>query len=200
MNLASLAVRLRELFETLQESKTRPIILLVHDQEVTRSVLQCAGVDISQCQIGIQNLLHYQESEVCASWYPGLIILNILHIKDTLLASRQDRRSRSRSPRRDSKNNTGYKSLFPGDYTAQGSRKDYAYSRRSAGSFAPIYVIDVQSMYRRLMQTDGRGKDPPGKDVASTARELSLSGSKTGWCAGNECGCVTLLWKNIMIR
>jgi len=81
MKLASLAVRLRELFETLQELKSRPIILLVHDQELTRSVLQCAGVDISQCQIGIQNLLHYQESEVCASWCPGLIISNILHYR-----------------------------------------------------------------------------------------------------------------------
>ena len=64
MNLASLASRLRELFVTLQESATTPIILLVHDQDVTRSVLQCAGVDISQCQIGIQSLLYYQEPEV----------------------------------------------------------------------------------------------------------------------------------------
>jgi len=86
------------------------------------------------------------------------------------------------------------------DYAAQGSRKDYAYSRRSAGLYAPVYVIDVQSMYRRLIQTDGRGKNPPGKDVASTARELSLSENTTGRCGGNECGCVTLLWKNIMIR
>lgn len=64
MNLAGLASRLRELFMTLQESKTAPIVLLVHDQEVTKSVLQCAGVDVSHCQVGIQGLLDNEMTEV----------------------------------------------------------------------------------------------------------------------------------------
>jgi hypothetical protein len=57
MHLASLASRLKELFAALQESKSSPVILLVHDQEVTRSVLQCAGVDTSHCNFGIRDLL-----------------------------------------------------------------------------------------------------------------------------------------------
>lgn len=69
------------------------------------------------------------------------------------------------------------------------SHRDYVNHESQHGRlYPPIYVIDVQSMYRRLMQTDGRGKDPPGKDVASTARELLLPDSADGWCAGNECG------------
>jgi hypothetical protein len=66
MNLASLASRLKELFAALQESRSAPIILFVHDQDVTKSVLRCAGVDLSPCQIGIQSLLYYQIPEVSA--------------------------------------------------------------------------------------------------------------------------------------
>jgi len=162
----------------LQQSKSTPVILLVHDQEVTRSILQCAGVDISPCQIGIKSLLACQRP------------------KDNLRPVRQTRRSRSRSPRRDFQDDVEHKSPIGGnrsDHSRHGY-VDQAYGNREAGSYAPIYVIDVQSMYRRLMQTDGRGKDPPGKDVASTARELLLPDSPAGWCAGNECGILIDIW------
>lgn len=102
-------------------------------------------------------------------------------------SSRHGRRSRSRSPSRHPQTDAEHKPLSRGNYIDPRGSKDARGSQRLR-SYAPIYVIDVQSMYRRLMQTDGRGKDPPGKDVASTARELLLPGSTNGWCAGNECG------------
>ena len=131
------------------------------------------------------------------------MVSTILHIQDNLRLARQDGRSRSRSPHGDPKNDMEHKSPIRGnstnssrlDYTDHGSRKYHASNSRR---YAPIYVIDVQSMYRRLMQTDGRGKDPPGKDVDSTARELGLSSSTPRWCAGNECGCVALHGKKIV--
>lgn len=73
LNLASLASRLKELFVTLQESKTTPVILLVHDEELTKSVLRCARVDLSQCKIGIKNLLYHQDGEVSSPYLQHLV-------------------------------------------------------------------------------------------------------------------------------
>lgn len=73
LDRGALAARLKELFRALQESKSTPTILLIHDQEVTKSVLDCAGVDLSCCQMGILNLLHHNAVEVisfmyCCNW------------------------------------------------------------------------------------------------------------------------------------
>jgi hypothetical protein len=104
-------------------------------------------------------------------------------------------RSRSRSPYRRSQNDSypsasssrydyhsrrsppRSKDSYSGD--AKYNQRDHAVAR-GPEAFAPVYVVDVQQLFKKLMQTE-----VGTETIAAMARQLMLT-KERGCCAGNE--------------
>lgn len=54
--------------------------------------------------------------------------------------------------------------------------------------YAPVYIVDIQKLYARLMETDFSSST-----IAGIAEYLGLSDTH-GWCAGNESACVIVAY------
>jgi hypothetical protein len=101
---------------------------------------------------------------------------------------RRRSRSRSRSPSRpyNRSSNGSYPSASSSRYDYRSrrsppqSREPRGIGKRGPEAFAPVYVVDVQQLYRKLMQTDDGSES-----VASISQQLGLA-NEQGYCAGNE--------------
>ncbi|KAJ7198554.1 hypothetical protein GGX14DRAFT_700060 [Mycena pura] len=139
----ALAGRVQRFFGQFTRPTQHPAILLVHDEQLARNVLLSLGVDVSQWDPSLKNLLR--------------------HAQNDLRRRREDPRGRSASPR-------------PHDRSA---RRNSPPPRRL---YAPVYVVDVQSMFTTLFGTSDRSQSVP-----AIAKHLGiLPAEDKGWCAGNE--------------
>lgn len=104
------------------------------------------------------------------------------------------RDGRAASPRRNHGQNqykqeterrwSGSSQRDPGGNSHQG-----AVQKQPQRPYAPVYVVDVLSMYKTFMQT-GATTDPINDNVVLLAKKLDIGDvDKTNWwCAGDEAG------------
>lgn len=185
-------------------SDTHPTILLVHDEERSRNVLRNMGVDISAWQSGLKRLLGFEiphvRTEASSSRTSDPRRRPPDHSDNSPsffrggYDQRQHRsRSRSRSPSRPqyrvSKESYPSQYDYPhrppprsrDSYNARHNHHERAYPR-TPDAFAPVYVVDVQQLYKKLMQTDFGAEN-----VIAISRQLKLTNDDSvGCCAGNE--------------
>ncbi|KAG6830697.1 hypothetical protein H0H92_015173 [Tricholoma furcatifolium] len=153
------------------EGASAPIILLVHDEEVAMSILKACGVDTSNWKSGLKDILYNivsrNESRNRYSRQGDSGNRHDYHANNN--------RNRSRSPRRPSGSESGWRQ---GDFSPV--------SRRS---FAPVYVVDIKPYYSALMQTD-----VGSERVSRIASSLKLQ-DINGWCAGNDVVTILNIWR-----
>ncbi|KAI9065390.1 hypothetical protein FKP32DRAFT_1568081 [Trametes sanguinea] len=131
-----------------QEDSMPPKLVLVHDEKMTRCVLQSFGVDTSGWEIGIKALLHSPEARGSSGRY---------RYGDSKVDTRgwqRDRpRERSLSPRRgNSADSTGRPRSPP-------------IPQRPP----PAYIVDVRQMYQTMMQIPARDDS-----ILMTAKALAV--------------------------
>ncbi|TFK38439.1 hypothetical protein BDQ12DRAFT_683668 [Crucibulum laeve] len=173
---------LQPLFNDYVSDTDKPLILLVHEAETTLNVLKDFGIDISRWKLGIKDLAGpYQ--------HPSYTHNSSRSYGNDYNQRRNRPRSRSRSPRR---------------YEGHSSRRASYSSRRSphltysedhrprAQTYAPVYVVDVKLLYRRLMQTDDFAET-----TVNIARALDIA-DEPGWCAGNEAPLLIDIWRSMI--
>ncbi|KAG5641443.1 hypothetical protein DXG03_005217 [Asterophora parasitica] len=171
--------RVRELFSDERLSREKPTILLVHDEELTKNMLQNCGVNVSLWESGLEGFLG-------------------LHRR----GAHRDR-ERSRSPPRSyyhagpsSRSRHFSRRPSPGPTSGEYRRRTQSYSAN-----APVYVVDIKVQFMTLMQTA-----TSSESVTKIAKYLGLTqaecqaegeteeghtegqaeGQAEGWCAGNE--------------
>jgi hypothetical protein len=138
--------------------------LLVFGNDSIRDALRSLGVDTSNWEYGIGELLGYGEEQDITDSY--------LHQSSS---SGSYRRSHSPPPHRDHSPHTSRR------------RSPVPHHQRNP-SYAAVYVIDVQVMYACLMQ-----EQDPSISLQTVVKNL-LGTDVTGWCAGNECQYVIISW------
>lgn len=115
-------------------------------------------------------------------------------------------RSRSRSPSRPRISNESWTSASSSRYdhprrSPPRSQDSYGGTRhdqhdhvgvRRPEAFAPVYVVDVRQLYRKLMQTD-----VGAESVVVMSRRLGLTNDQ-GCCAGNEAVMLIEIWRSMI--
>jgi hypothetical protein len=144
--------------------------LLVFGNDSTRDTLRSLGVDTSNWESGIGELLGYTDEAVGeeqdgTDTYSNKPMDASLHQSSS---SGSYRRSHSPPPHRDHSPHTN-------------RRRSPVPRYQPNPSYAAVYVIDVQDMYACLMQ-----EHDPSISLEAVVRSL-LGTNVTGWCAGNEC-------------
>ncbi|KAF5375926.1 hypothetical protein D9615_008258 [Tricholomella constricta] len=190
-----ISARLKDFFSERMTS-TEPIILLVHDEELSKNMLTNCGIDISSWETGIRGLLGFQTTKVHNS-------RNDYHRQgDHRRDSHSyyhDRRTRPRSRSRSPPRTYGRQALPRSRTQSYGRSPPRAYSGTSGtsaepprGAHAPVYVVDIKQQFMKLMQTA-----TSSENVTEISKYLGLS-SAEGWCAGNESVMIIDIWRSMI--
>ncbi|PFH49636.1 hypothetical protein AMATHDRAFT_194582 [Amanita thiersii Skay4041] len=203
MDLASIGAKLKEV---INDKRTGPVVLLVHDEQITRNALRnLLGVDVSLWETGIKGLLGYPSKvkrEASPAGRYGVKRENGSYSSDPRVKREDDEysrranrpRSRSRSPKRGIKPDSDGPSTSSRHERRLSSPSRSRWGSGSSGSSGsahpPVYVIDVKLLYSKMMQSDYGGESV----VRMAQRFRQRDEGKDGWCAGNEAVMLLQLW------
>ncbi|KAI6152916.1 hypothetical protein EDD17DRAFT_1705389 [Pisolithus thermaeus] len=154
---SELPQRLRTLFDHDAKKSGTPLIVLCHDEEMTRGILERAGIDVSSYESGLSSLLPFCPAE-----------------------DKIGHRSRSRSPRRGSRSSVS-------DYRRDHSRESaetqkhgvQPRSHRGVVDYPTAYVVDMQKLVSALMESNAPNTTP------ETAKLLRIQ-TDTRTCGGDD--------------
>ncbi|KAF9467664.1 hypothetical protein BDZ94DRAFT_1248699 [Collybia nuda] len=186
-------LRVKQYFADKIGSNTHPTILLVHDRQTTLNFLKNCGVDTNNWELGIKGLLGFETFKKVKS-EPGLSRPNDPRRQQPTTSSsrhddykqRQHRpRSRSRSPRRSSE--SPYK-----PYRSPRRGPPSPRHRPGPRTHPPIYVIDIQELYMKLMQTQF------GSESVNAISKQFGQPDVAEWCAGNEAMHIIDIWRSMI--
>ncbi|KXN91338.1 hypothetical protein AN958_01313 [Leucoagaricus sp. SymC.cos] len=163
----------RQFFTTVAERNDVPTILLVHDEGLTRNVLRGLNIDTSEWESGIGQLLWPQATATSS------MTSNARPSSSNLDYERRKHRARDRSQSPIRSTRAGF------DGFARRSRK----SPPSPSRFAPVYIVDVQALYKSMM------KFLSDKHIGDIAHELGVLENGKTWCAGNEAVYIFDAWR-----
>ncbi|KAL0948217.1 hypothetical protein HGRIS_010823 [Hohenbuehelia grisea] len=183
--------RLNDLLRTTELGG--PILLLVHDEELTRNALRDLGIDSSQWESGIRKLLwtdrphdDYKDNRRYQS--------NDYYNRDT----KRYHRNRSRSPQRSGNNyhpHTRDYHKYKEESPSRAGPSNYgSYSRNS---YAPVYVVDIQQSFIKLFQTKTNSAGVRTMAKALVLLEGDNDGPEDGWCAGTESRQIIEVWRSM---
>ncbi|KAJ7032728.1 hypothetical protein C8F04DRAFT_1106341 [Mycena alexandri] len=165
------AEKVRTFFGTATQPARGPLVLLVHDKANALAVLTSLGVDVSRWDSELKNLIRVQQTA--------------------------EPRRDSRDPRRPYHDSRGSGRDFRRSYGGDSRRRSaspgpHDPSRRKVSpppppppprQFAPVYIVDVQSMFRTMLGTHDDSESVP----AIIERLMLRDVPPKGFCAGNEC-------------
>ncbi|KAJ7188862.1 hypothetical protein C8R46DRAFT_1341513 [Mycena filopes] len=161
------AEKVRAFVEEATQPTLGPLVLLVHDKDNAIAVLTSLGVDVSRWDYELKNLIRVPQPA------PR---------RDESRRESMDPRRDSRDPRRPSADPRRGRSASPGPYDR--SRRPRSHSPPRQRQYAPVYVVDVQSLVRTMLSThDGSATVPEMIERL----QLRLNNPPKGFCAGNEC-------------
>ncbi|KAJ7736883.1 hypothetical protein B0H16DRAFT_1572962 [Mycena metata] len=154
-------------FGTVTQPAPGPLVLLVHDKTNALAVLTSLGVDVSRWDSELKNLIRVQQTA------------------DPRRNSRDPRRAYhdSRESGRDARrsyDDSRRRSASPGRYDRSRRRESPPPPPRQ---FAPVYIVDVQSMFRTMLGTHDDSESVPAIIERLRLRDVPPE----GFCAGNEC-------------
>ncbi|KAI6001785.1 hypothetical protein EDD15DRAFT_2227499 [Pisolithus albus] len=164
---SELPQRLRALFDHDAQKSGMPLIVLCHDEEMTRGILERAGIDVASYESGLSSLLPFCPAEDKIGY-----------------------RSRSRSPQRGARRST---SAYRGDHsrsTEIQNRGVQPNSHRSAVEYPAAYVVDMQELVSALMESNAPNTTP------ETARLLRIQ-TDTRTCGGDDSLLQLRMWKSM---
>ncbi|KAI0822751.1 hypothetical protein BC628DRAFT_1387505 [Trametes gibbosa] len=163
-----------------------PILLLVHDEKMTRCALRSFGVDASRWRVGIKDLLYSPDPR-------GPPKNDAYHDskRDVRDYAKKWSRSRSPSPRRQSSTDCAPRARSPPPTRAP----------------PPVYLVDVRQMYHTLMEIPRNDtvlansislgvKDTAplrGEDDRIVYEDVDLQ----SWCAGRESRLIGYMWEEM---
>ncbi|RDB21809.1 hypothetical protein Hypma_010899 [Hypsizygus marmoreus] len=194
-----ISARLQEFFKDYTQPTSQPMILLVHNEEQSLNALENLGVDTSLWarKSGLRKLF-YETVKVKGEASPSFPsdTRRSYEKEPNGYEYRNNRpRSRSRSPRRSSGQSSYASRSSSFRDTRSPSRRhleDYDYAQQRRNTYAPVYIVDIQEQYKKLMQTAlGAGS------VNKIAEHLGIS-KDLGWCAGNEAVLIIDVWRSMI--
>ncbi|KAF7297859.1 hypothetical protein HMN09_01006700 [Mycena chlorophos] len=159
--------------------KDKPVIMLVHDKVVARNVLHAFKLETHEWDFGDDSLRRLLRlHQFSAPPHPAPRDPR-RRVDDRDPARDHARRSRSRSPRHHS--------------SSSSHRHDRSPLPRRERSplpriFAPIYIVDIKSLYSTLFRTETYADTVPNI-IKHT--KIYPEEDCNGWCAGNE---LMMLW------
>ncbi|GLB42725.1 hypothetical protein LshimejAT787_1201740 [Lyophyllum shimeji] len=201
-----ISARLKAFFEDYKNSRAGPMILLVHDEELSLNMLKNCGVDTTSWELGIKHLLGFGTSELrrepspSRSYDPRRQHPGRRDSRREYDDRRTRPRERSRSPSRSS-NPTPYPSSSrpPVDQRSSHRSPPPRLSGSSGGlpehrqrTYAPVYVVDIQQQFKKLMQTA-----TSSESVTKISQYLGLFDAD-GWNAGNESVMIIDVWRSMV--
>lgn len=164
---SELPQRLRTLFDHDAQKSGMPLIVLCHDEEMTRGILERAGINVSSYESGLSSLLPFCPAEDKIGY-----------------------RSRSRSPQRGSRGST---SAYRGDHSRSTEIQNHevqSRSHRGAVEYPTAYVVDMQKLVNALMESNAPNTTP------ETARLLRIQ-TDTRTCGGDDSLLQLRMWKSM---
>ncbi|KAJ6593339.1 hypothetical protein B0H19DRAFT_1246126 [Mycena capillaripes] len=164
------AEKVRDCFRNFAQSTRNPIVLLVHNKGDPKDVLTPAGAIDVLTSMGVD----------MSQWDFGLKSL----LREVRTPPRPPPRQAANDPRR------LRRSASPGSYDRSRRRESPPPPRQ----YAPVYVVDVKSMYSTVFGTANQSESVP-----TIAERLGLFQPK-GWCAGNECWMLVEIFRQMAKR
>ncbi|KDR72945.1 hypothetical protein GALMADRAFT_252303 [Galerina marginata CBS 339.88] len=212
VSATAMPAHIQDIFREFQQSTENPMILLVYNRQLTKNFLQKMGVNTQTWCLGLKDLImpksyarqspaqspNRHSSNQYTHGRGRSSDNNILSYGSPDLDRNGMKRSRSRSPRMDGRNNT-YQNPYPASPSMQSNRGKNYRDRRTPSPpaaqarrrYSPVFVLDIQQLYQKLTGND------QVKDVVDIAQNLGLT-NVDGMCAGNEAGLMIDIWKSMV--
>ncbi|KAF8063358.1 hypothetical protein FPV67DRAFT_239018 [Lyophyllum atratum] len=198
-----MSARLKGFFEEQTVSNLGPMILLVHDEEMSTNMLRKCGVDVSSWDSGLKGLLGFEAPEGRQGAGPSRS--NDPRRPQQAMRDRHhdydDRRTRPRTRSR-SPNRSYDRHSYPSNSgpMSHGNSSRRTSPHRHAGTsgcprrraYAPVYIVDIKQQFIKLMQTASSSEN-----VTKISQYLGLS-DVDGWCAGNESVMMIDIWRSMI--